>query len=98
MTSRASKSTPVSLKLASGERERLATLATARKRTPHYLMREAVSEYLGREEMRQSFRDEAERAWRDYNEIGLHVTQDDVDTWIGSLGTSTLKRRPKWRK
>lgn len=88
----------MSLKLASGERERLATLAAARKRTPHYLMREAVSEYLGREEMRQSFRDEAERAWRDYKETGLHVTQDDVDTWIGSLGTRTPKRRPKWRK
>ena len=98
MTSRASKSTPVSLKLAPGERERLAALAGARKRTPHYLMREAVSEYLGREEMRQSFRDEAARAWQDYKETGLHVTQDEVDAWIDSLGTRTPKRRPKWHK
>jgi len=98
MTSRASKSTPVSLKLAPGERERLAALAGARKRTPHYLMREAVSEYLGREEMRQSFRDEAARAWQDYKETGLHVTQDEVDAWIDSLGTRTPRRRPKWHK
>jgi len=88
----------VSLKLGAGERERLAALATARKRTPHYLMREAVSEYLGREEMRQSFRDEAAHAWQDYKETGLHVTRDEVDTWIDSLGARKPKRRPKWHK
>ena len=92
------KSAPVSLKLAPAERERLAALASARKRTPHYLMREAVSEYLDREEMRQSFRDEAARAWQDYRETGLHVTQDEVDTWLESLGTRKPKRRPKWHK
>ena len=92
------KSAPVSLKLAPAERERLAALASARKRTPHYLMREAVSEYLGREEMRQSFRDEAARAWQDYRETGLHVTQGEVDTWVDSLGARKPKRRPKWHK
>ena len=53
---------------------------------------------LGREEMRQSFRDEATRAWEDYRETGLHIMQDEVDAWIDSLGTRTSKRRPKWRK
>jgi predicted transcriptional regulator len=98
MTTRPSKTVPVSLKLAPGERERLAALAAARKRTSHYLMREAVSEYLGREEARQSFRDEAARAWQDYKDTGLHVTQDEVDTWVESLGTRKPKRRPKWHK
>jgi predicted transcriptional regulator len=98
MTTRPSKTAPVSLKLAPAERERLAALAVARKRTPHYLMREAVSEYLGREEMRQSFRDEAARAWQDYKDTGLHVTQEEVDTWVDSLGTAKPKRRPKWHK
>ena len=98
MTVRAAKTAPVSLKLGAAERERLAALATARKRTPHYLMREAVSEYLGREEMRQSFRDEAAKALQDYKETGLHVTQDQVDEWIDSLGTRRPKRHPKWHK
>jgi predicted transcriptional regulator len=61
-------------------------------------MRGAMSAYLGREEARQSFRDEAERAWPDYRESGLHVTQDEVDTWVESLGTRKPKRRPKWHK
>jgi predicted transcriptional regulator len=92
------KIAPVSVKLGLEERARLAALATARKRSPHYLMREAVSEYLGREEARQSFRDEASRAWRDYKETGLHATQEEVDAWVESLGTPKPKRRPKWHK
>ena len=36
---------PVSLKLDNSERQRLPALAVARKRSSHYLMREAVREY-----------------------------------------------------
>ncbi len=88
----------VSIKLPAVERDRLAALAATRKRTAHYLMREAVSQYLGREEARQSFREESARAWQDYKETGLHHSQEDVDNWIDSLGTPKPKRRPKWRK
>jgi predicted transcriptional regulator len=100
MTTRkpAAKVPPVSVKLGIDERARLAALATARKRSPHYLMREAISEYLGREEARQSFREEASRAWRDYKETGFHVTHEEVDAWVESLGTRRPKRRPKWHK
>lgn len=89
---------PVSLKLGDDERERLAALATARKRSPHYLMREAVQEYLTREEARQSFRDEGRRAWEAYEQDGLHVTQAEVDAWVDSLGTRRAKRPPKWHR
>jgi predicted transcriptional regulator len=89
---------PVSLKLSDDERERLATLATARKRSSHYLMREAVREYLTREEVRQAFADEAEKAWLDYEQTGLHVTHGEIDAWAKSLGTRKPKRFPKWHK
>ncbi|HTE79901.1 MAG TPA: ribbon-helix-helix protein, CopG family [Reyranella sp.] len=89
---------PVSVKLGVDERTRLAALAETRKRTPHYLMREAVSEYLGREEARQSFRKEASRAWQAYKETGLHATHEEVDAWIESLGARKRKRQSKWRK
>jgi len=88
--------TPVSLKLDSEERARLNTLATLRKRSSHYLMREAVREYLTREEARQSFRDEAAMAWRDYEDTGRHATQAELDGWIDSLGTRRPKPAPKW--
>ncbi|MBX9943554.1 MAG: ribbon-helix-helix protein, CopG family [Reyranella sp.] len=86
---------PVSLKLDGEERTRLAALAAARKRSSHYLMREAVREYLTREEARQSFRDEATVAWRDYEETGRHATQAELDGWIDSLGTRRPRRAPK---
>src|SRR5258707_10321247 len=90
--------TPVSLKLGGDEKARLVALAAARKRSSHYLMREAVREYLTREEIRQSFRDEADKAWRDYEETGLHATQAELDAWATSLGTRRPKRAPKWHK
>jgi predicted transcriptional regulator len=91
-------SSPVSLKLDETERSRLSALATARKRSSHYLMREAVREYLTREEARQTFRDEADGAWRDYEETGLHATQAELDAWASFLGTRRPKRAPKWHK
>ncbi|MFO1159820.1 MAG: ribbon-helix-helix protein, CopG family [Reyranellaceae bacterium] len=89
---------PVSIKLADDERARLASLASARKRSSHYLMREAIQQYLTREEARQSFRDEADEARRDYEKAGLHVTHAEVKARVNSLGTSRPKRAPKWHK
>jgi predicted transcriptional regulator len=89
---------PVSIKLDQDERARLAALAAARKRSSHYLMREAVREYLTREEARQAFRDEADAAWRDYEQTGLHATQAELEAWAKSLGTRRPKRAPKWHK
>lgn len=89
---------PVSIKLSEDERSRLSSLATARKRSSHYLMREAVREYLSREEARQAFADEAEEAWLDYERTGLHATHAEVESWARSLGTRKPKRAPKWHK
>jgi predicted transcriptional regulator len=89
---------PVSVKLDPEERTRLSALAAARKRSSHYLMREAVREYLTREELRQDFADEAERARIDYEKTGLHVTLDEVDAWVRSLGSRKPQRFPKWHK
>ncbi len=95
---RRAATSPVSVKLDPEERARLLALATARKRSSHYLMREAVREYLTREELRQDFADEAEKARIDYEKTGLHVTLDEVDAWVKSLGTRKPKRFPKWHK
>jgi predicted transcriptional regulator len=89
---------PVSVKLDAEERARLSALATARKRSSHYLMREAVREYLTREELRQAFADEADKAWLDYQQTGLHVTHAEIDAWAKSLGTRRPKHFPKWHK
>jgi hypothetical protein len=45
-----------SLKLDTATKERVRRLASARRRSPHWLMREAIQEYVEREEKREQFR------------------------------------------
>jgi predicted transcriptional regulator len=44
---------PVAIKIDEETKTRLKTLATARDRTPHWLMREAITQYVDREEKRE---------------------------------------------
>jgi predicted transcriptional regulator len=77
----------VSVKLDAATRTRLENLAEARHRSPHWVMREAISQYVEREEKREAFRQETIQAWNNYQETGLHATAAEVDSWLGSWGT-----------
>ena len=83
----------VSVRLEDDDRERLASLALAKRRTPHYLMREAITEYLAREEKLLAFHTEAEAAWTDYTETGLHLRLADMQVW----SKKPAARLPPWR-
>jgi predicted transcriptional regulator len=74
-----------SLKLDPSTKERLQKLAESRQRKPHWLMKEAIEQYVEREEKRQSFRDDAEKAWKDYRATGLHLTAEETDRWLEKL-------------
>jgi len=69
---------PIAIKIDQNIRERVKRLAEARHRTSHWLMREAISQYVEREEKREAFRQGAINAWNEYQETGLHVTGDEV--------------------
>jgi predicted transcriptional regulator len=77
--------TSTSLKLDRELKERVHRLAAARRRTPHWLMREAVEQYVSREEMREKLRSDALAAWNHYQETGLHATAEEVDAWLAKL-------------
>ena len=76
---------PVAIKIEPDIKERLKRLADARQRTSHWLMREAIRQYLEREEKREAFRQDAIRAWNEYQATGLHVTLDEADAWLAKL-------------
>lgn len=76
---------PVAIKIDPGLKERVKRLADARDRTPHWLMREAIRQYVDREEKREAFRQEGIRAWNEYQTTGLHVTADEADAWLAKL-------------
>ena len=84
-----------SLKLDSAMKERVHRLAAARRRSPHWLMREAVEQYVEREEKREKLRQDALAAWADYQTTGLHVTAKDADAWLAKLEAGKQAVIPK---
>ena len=52
-------STPVAVRLADPLKARIRALADQRRRPMHWLMREAIEQYVTREEKREAFRQEA---------------------------------------
>jgi predicted transcriptional regulator len=84
----------VSVKLSPDELARFAVIAGKRDRSAHYLMREAITEYIAREEFKQSLSEEADEAWRDYKETGEYISLDRAVAWVKS-GKTEL---PTWEK
>jgi len=85
---------PVPVKLDADLRERISRLARARKHSAHFLMKEAICEYVEREEKRDVFHQEALEAWEEYRETGLHVTGAEVIAWLETWGTEHEKDAP----
>jgi predicted transcriptional regulator len=76
---------PVAIKIDEDMKARVKRLADARQRTSHWLMREAIAQYVDREEKREAFRQDALKAWEAYRTTGLHVTADEADAWLAQL-------------
>jgi predicted transcriptional regulator len=74
-----------SLKLDPELKERVQRLAAARRRSAHWIMREAVEQYVGREEKHEEFRQDALTSWNDYQATGLHATAEESDAWLAKL-------------
>lgn len=74
-----------SVKLDAALRDRVRRLAEAQRRTPHWLMREAIAQYVEREEARERLRADALAAWAEYQATGAHATGEVVDAWLARL-------------
>jgi predicted transcriptional regulator len=73
------------LKLDTEIESRLRRLAEARGRSAHVLVREAIAQYIEREERREQLRRDALAAWTEYQATGQHVTGEEVDAWMARL-------------
>lgn len=76
---------PVAVKLDQETRDRLKRLADARDRSTHWMLREAIAQFLSREEAREAFRQAGLAAWQEYQTTGQHVTHEDADAWLAKL-------------
>jgi predicted transcriptional regulator len=84
-----------SLKLDDAMKSRISNLAMQRDRSAHWLMREAIRQYVEREEARESFKAEALASWQAYQETGQHLSVREATDWLNGWGTEAETERPE---
>lgn len=86
---------PTSIKLDDELKARIQQLAGLRQRSSHWLMREAISQYVEREESRESFKREAQASSTTYQETGQHLSGKEVRAWLDTWGSDAEAAAPK---
>ena len=84
-----------SLKIDDALKERVQQLAGLRQRSSHWIMREAITQYVEREEARERIRQEALASWTAYQETGRHLTGEEVRSWLKTWGTEAEAEIPE---
>jgi predicted transcriptional regulator len=82
------------IKLDDATYDRLQVLAEARQRSPHWLMKEAIRQFLEREEEAERTRRETFERWERFEASGETVTHDVVEAWLETWGTDREGKCP----
>ncbi len=88
-------STTIGVKIDPALRDRLKALAETRKRSPHWIVKEAIGEYLDREEAIERERLEDEERWERYALTGEAVPHDRVRPWLEALAAGEDEECPR---
>ncbi|MCV3765745.1 CopG family ribbon-helix-helix protein [Rhizobium sp. TRM95796] len=84
-----------SLKIDDDLKSRVQQLASQRQRSAHWIMLEAIKQYVDREEAHESFKQDALASWSAYQETGRHLTGQEVRTWLSTWGADDEKAMPE---
>jgi predicted transcriptional regulator len=87
-----------SIKIDDELKNRVQQLAVRRQRSAHWIMREAIAQYVAREEARESFVQEALDSWAQYQETGRHLTGKETRALLNTWGTKAETKLPKCHK
>lgn len=75
------------VKLDEHTRDRLKALGEAKRRSAHWLMREAIRQYLAREEEAERRKQETLESWEQYQATGASVSHEALLRWLETWGT-----------
>jgi predicted transcriptional regulator len=89
---------PVGVKLTPELKDRLQNISNARHRSPHFLMKEAILQYVEREEARERFNQETIESWETYQRDGQHITLNEMTSWLNTWGTPEETNCPPCHK
>ncbi|MBI3624041.1 ribbon-helix-helix protein, CopG family [Candidatus Saccharibacteria bacterium] len=85
-------STTQGIKLDDKTRSRLKSLAEKRDRSPHWLMRTAIEDYLQREERYEQEKSEDLQRYEYYQLTGKAIDNKKVEKWLGDLSKNKVSR------
>jgi len=85
---------PTGVKLDLKTKKRLQRLSKQKHRTPHWLMKEAISQYIEREEEGERFKKETLARWKEVSQ-GKTVRHEEVLEWLATWGREDETGRPK---
>ncbi len=68
---------------------RLKSLGAIKRRSAHWLMKEAILEYLDKQEAIEARNRDADEAWREYQSTGQFVSNDAMTAWFDAWGTDS---------
>ena len=92
----------LAVKLEPALRERLKALGELKKRSPHWLMCEAIRRYIELEEEAERAKAETIERRAQFEETGEYVSHNDVDAWLRTWGSKSKVRAPTrsrvWRR
>ena len=84
-----------SVKLSPELHSRVKSLADLRNQSVHAVMRQAIENYVTREEKREAWRKEGMEAWEEYQKTGLHLTNREVVEWMDKIIAGEKAAMPK---
>lgn len=84
-----------SLKIDEKLKSRVQQLAAERRRSAHWIMLEAIEQYVEREEKREAFKQEALASWAAYQETGRHLSGEEVRAWLNTWGADDERPVPE---
>jgi predicted transcriptional regulator len=88
------RSVNVTVKLHEAQRERIKSLAAYKKRTPHYLMIDAIDKYIQEEEREQTLLKMVDAGNEHFERTGLHTTTTEIRAWLAAAKLNPNTPRP----
>ena len=85
----------LSVKIDEDLKDRIKHLANLRRRSPHWIMIEAIRDYVEREEAKERFKQEAMASWTAYKTTEKHLTSQEVHEWLKTWGDDEEAQAPE---
>ncbi|MGD0961669.1 MAG: ribbon-helix-helix protein, CopG family [Methylomonas sp.] len=90
-----SKTINTGIKLDETLHARLKALSTTKERSPHWLMKAAIEQYVEREELYEREKREDMERWQRYKLTGQAIPNETVEAWLTSWGSESELPCPK---